>query len=542
MMFTESFEFPLFLLAIFSNIVLAVVVWLYAGKNSIKNFFVLFVAVQTAWAGVNFLSFVAIGHNYFLDVVRFVMFLAVLHSYFFILFINAFTFSERVHHFRYAMWLFSLGALVVAFLTLSPYVFSGLDHNGLPIPGPAIPVFGLFTVGSLLGGLIILVWKYNKEQSLKKRRQALYLLIGLILTILFVLLLAFIGYIRFRNVDLVRFSHLYTLPFVIFTAYAIVKHSFLNLRPILAEAGVILLIFVLFFDLLNSRDANQLTINSVVFLGALSMGILVVRGVKQEINQREKIEEIARELTDANLHLREMDQMKSEFVSIASHQLRAPLTAIKGYASMLIEGSYGKLPEKTTEPVGRIMQSAENLIAIIEDFLDLSCIEQGKLSYQFATVDIAKLAREVFQEFEPRAKEKGLGLSFFADSGGGCFAIADEGKMRQIISNLADNAIKYTPKGSVQIRIRNNHETGKLTLSVEDTGIGIAPGDMPHLFQRFSRGSKKSGRKLYTEGTGFGLYVAKSMIEAHRGRIWAESEGSGKGAKFSIELNAEQNP
>ncbi|MCI0542551.1 GAF domain-containing sensor histidine kinase [bacterium] len=251
---------------------------------------------------------------------------------------------------------------------------------------------------------------------------------------------------------------------------------------------------------------------------------------------------ITEELRAANEHLKEMDRMKSEFVSIASHQLRTPLTAIKGYASMLAEGSFGKLSEKMTEPVGRILQSADNLVAIIEDFLNLSRIEKGTLSYHFAKMDMEKLTYELVAEFKPRAEEKGLALSFTKDGLGGYATMADEGKMRQIISNLLDNSIKYTPKGEIKVHLSHDRETGKILLCVSDTGIGIAPGDMPHLFLRFSRGSKQGGRKLYTEGTGLGLYVAKEMMTAHRGRIWGESEGSGKGSKFYLELSAKQQP
>lgn len=250
-----------------------------------------------------------------------------------------------------------------------------------------------------------------------------------------------------------------------------------------------------------------------------------------------KVKERTQELEQTNARLRELDQQKSEFVSIASHQLLAPLTAIKGYASMVIEGSYGDLSEKIREPMGRVLQSANHLVAIIGDFLNLSRIEKGMLSYQFARVDMEKLTRSVFQEFELHAKEKGLAISFLADPAGGCFTTVDEGKMRQIISNLIDNAIKYTPKGSVEIIVRNNHDTGKLVLSVEDTGTGIVPDDMRRLFQQFSRGK---GRKFYTEGMGLGLYVAKEMMEAHHGRIWAESKGIGKGSKFFVELSAEK--
>jgi len=254
-------------------------------------------------------------------------------------------------------------------------------------------------------------------------------------------------------------------------------------------------------------------------------------------NLEEKVEIRTRELAEANERLREMDRMKSDFVSIASHQLRAPLTAIKGYSSMLVEGSYGKLQEKAYEAAGRILKSADNLVAIVEDFLNLTRIEQGKLSYEFVPLDIASLAREIYEGFRSHAEEKGLDIGFsIAREKGPLLVRADAGKLRQVISNLVDNALKYTPKGRVDIRFSHDKKNRTALLCISDTGIGIAPGDMPRLFERFSRGSHDGGRRLYTEGTGLGLYVARQMIEAHRGRIWAESDGSGRGSKFCIEL------
>lgn len=536
-MLTVSFEFPLFLTAIIANVALAVIVALYAPKNNSRHLFVAFVSIQILWAVTNYLAFL-VGSEYFLQTVRLVMFFASLHSLFFLLFISSF-FSENNIFRKTHVWIVVALEIVIGALVFSPYIFSMLDKNGLPVIGAGMPFFGIFVFGNFLWGFILLVRKYTTSNDGPKT-QAKYLLVGFLLTLVLIFLFAFLGYVIFKNVELVRFSHLYTLPFVIFTAYVMIRHDFMNIKPLLAELGIIFLVGVLFFNLLNSQDVNSAVLNLVTFMGATAMSMLVIRGVWLEVEQRQKIEQIAKELTEANKHLREMDRQKSEFVSIASHQLRTPLTAIKGYSSMLLEGSFGKLEKKSYEAVDRILESSKRLVNIIEDFLNLTRIEQGRLSYEFGTVEMKKLVKDVMEDLKPRADEKKLSMSFKADHEGNYFVTGDYGKLTQIVSNLVDNSIKYTPTGHVNLLLTHDRENRKITFCVEDSGVGIAKEDVGNLFKKFSRGGANGGRKLYTEGTGLGLFVAEQMIQAHRGRIWCESEGEGKGSKFFVELMAEK--
>jgi signal transduction histidine kinase len=228
---------------------------------------------------------------------------------------------------------------------------------------------------------------------------------------------------------------------------------------------------------------------------------------------------ITEELKAANTHLREMDRRKSEFVSIAAHQLRSPLTAIKGYASMLLEGSYGAVPEKMAEPLRRVFQSSDRLVNIVGDFLDLTHIEHGEVQYEKTAFDMEKLTREVMDELRPRAEEKGLRFSWTVEHGRYA-VVADYGKIRQVVSNLVDNAIKYTREGSIDVRLSLASDRSAIHLCVRDTGIGISRETLGTLFQKFSRGGMDGKAfRQYTEGTGLGLYVAKQIVDAHRGRI-----------------------
>jgi signal transduction histidine kinase len=252
--------------------------------------------------------------------------------------------------------------------------------------------------------------------------------------------------------------------------------------------------------------------------------------VYREIAQRERIEKLAKELEAANVRLKELDQLKSEFLSVASHQLRAPITAIRGYAANLIEGGYGEVPKTFIEPIGVIQESARLMVNSIEDYLNISRIEQGRMKFEKSDFDFADLAHKVVNELMPLAVKKGLTLNFVGNDP--IMVNADIGKIKQVISNLTDNAVKYTEKGSVTVTAEKAEKIARVTIS--DTGVGIAADEIPKLFSKFTRA--RGANNVNTTGTGLGLYVAKQLVEGNGGTVRIESDGVGKGSRFIIEL------
>jgi signal transduction histidine kinase len=240
-------------------------------------------------------------------------------------------------------------------------------------------------------------------------------------------------------------------------------------------------------------------------------------------------------LERANTKLKELDQLKSEFVSLATHQIRAPLSAIKGYISEIFEGDFGPYSKEIEKPLQVVFQSTENLVHIVGDFLNISRIEQGSMKYELKPLDLRQLVSESIKELKPNLDRAGLEMKFEApDTENGYEVYADVGKIKEVIANLIDNSMKYTPKGGIKISLTSNAETQKILLAVSDTGIGIAPEVIPKLFQKFTRA--KNANEVNIIGTGLGLYVAKLMVEGQGGRIWAESPGAGRGSTFYVEL------
>ncbi len=255
-----------------------------------------------------------------------------------------------------------------------------------------------------------------------------------------------------------------------------------------------------------------------------------IKGFSEKLER--EVEKRTKELQEAYEDLKKLDKAKSEFISIASHQLRTPLTAVKGYISMMQEGTYGKMPEKMEKPLDNIYVSNERLIKLVNDLLNVSRIEAGRMEMKLEKVSLEEMIVSVIEELSNVAKEKDVYLKWEKSKETLPKISLDRDKIRQVVMNVIDNAIRYTEKGGVTIKAKESD--GKIQILVSDTGVGLTKSELSKMFESFSRGA--AGTRLYTEGVGLGLYVARRFVEVHDGKIWAESKGKGKGSIFYIEL------
>lgn len=255
-----------------------------------------------------------------------------------------------------------------------------------------------------------------------------------------------------------------------------------------------------------------------------------------------ELQETSANLREANQQLAQLDKAKSEFLSIASHQLYTPLTALRGYLSMLQEGDFGAIPEKQRDVMGILRASSDRLIALIRNLLDISRIESGRLELSSESVDLVAMTRELVTELVPNAARKRLVLTFHEPVARVPHVVADAQRVRQVLLNCLDNAIKYTDTGRIDVRVdRSGHD---ILYTVQDTGRGMAPEDLRRVFGKFVRVGGGAGYRMghRTEGTGLGLFVARQIVREHRGDIWVESPGSNKGSTFFVKLPAEGTP
>jgi signal transduction histidine kinase len=318
-----------------------------------------------------------------------------------------------------------------------------------------------------------------------------------------------------------------TIFFVAAVAYAIVKYQLLKIKLIVAQVLSLFLISILFLNIFYFNNFWRFLLNLSVFILGLIFSGTLIRSVINEIEQKERISNLAEELKKANKHLKKLDQIKSEFISIASHQLRTPLSAIKGYAAMLLDEIQDS---EEKEALNKIYLANERLIKLVNDLLNLSRIERGKLEFNFKKAQLSDLINSVVGEFQVIAQRRGLKLKYHKVDLP--LMNLDVNKLRQALTNVIDNAIKYTPRGKIIVRTKIDDENA--TISVEDTGIGMRQEDLGAIYKKFQRGS--SSAEIHPDGTGIGLYVAHKIIQAHGGKIWAESEGLNKGSTFYIKL------
>jgi signal transduction histidine kinase len=235
----------------------------------------------------------------------------------------------------------------------------------------------------------------------------------------------------------------------------------------------------------------------------------------------------------AKAGLEELDKAKSQFMMATQHHLRTPLTSMQGYLDLLFGGTYGKIPKKIEEVLKKFAASTKNEIKIVNEFLDISQFQLGKKVVVVRDgVDLRPILEEAMGDIELEAKTKGIYLKTKVPRNLPKIK-ADEQKLKAAIYNIIDNSVKYTRKGGVAVKAEKVNN--KVRVIVEDTGVGMTEDQNKRLFGKlFERGDK--AQKLFTTGRGIGLYITAKIIKAHNGKIWAESEGLGKGSTFYIEL------
>ena len=316
-------------------------------------------------------------------------------------------------------------------------------------------------------------------------------------------------------------------------SYAMLKYKFMDIKIILTEFLIFLLGALLLLEIFLSQSLNLIVYKSGILIFFGIFGYLLVRSVYEEIKTKERVEALSQKLQKAYQELKRVDLAKSEFISIASHQLRTPLTVIKGYVSLLLDKKYGDA-KRADEMLKNIYLSNERLIKLINDLLDLSKIELGKMQFDFKEISFENIIDSVVRELEIVAKNKALYLKWEKPENLPKI-LGDFDKLRQVVLNVVDNAIKYTREGGLTINLKHQLSGGKNVILAEfsDTGMGIKKDELEAIFKGFDRGSYV--QKTH-EGTGLGLMIASRIIKAHKGKIWAESEGQGKGSTLFIEL------
>ncbi|MCX7589963.1 MAG: HAMP domain-containing histidine kinase, partial [Patescibacteria group bacterium] len=240
--------------------------------------------------------------------------------------------------------------------------------------------------------------------------------------------------------------------------------------------------------------------------------------------------EQAEQLRKLNEELDRANKLKSEFLSFASHQLKSPMAVIKGYVSLMIDGTIPNVPDQVKDFAIKIKKSIDDLLILIEEFMDYRRIDENRMEFNFEKVEITDFIKNIFDNYIVLAKERNLEFSLENNLEPTMVNI-DKIRFAQVIQNLIDNALKYTKQGFIKIFLTK--KDSNILICVRDSGIGMSKDLQVKLFGQFIR---DPSIKKEIQGTGLGLYIAKYIIENHKGKIWAESDGEGKGSQFCIEI------
>ena len=516
-----------------TNLVIGFLVYTYDRKNVTKQWWLLFAVSVSVWGFGSYLISMSATPDEALFWWRIAHFGVILIPSSFLIFAHYFFGSES----KFKTVALLTITLFFLFLNSTERLINSVQKmfDSIYYDAPPTSFYILFVIffGFCMTSVFVLgIRAHIKESDKFKKRQYLYFsvatLIGSIGGSTSFLPVFGIEIYPYLNASIIFF------PFII--GYAILRYNLFDLKAVITELLMFLIWILLLLKSIFSSTTQEAVISWLLFVIVVVLGIGLIRSIRKEIETRERIQKLASELSVANEHLKELDAQKTEFVSLASHQLRGPLTVIKGYGSMLLEGDFGEMSPTVKDSVEKIYKSTQDLVVIVGDYLDVSRIEQGRMQYDFSSFDLKELMCSLVTEFTPSITAAHLTIDFDITerAQNKPFIInADKGKIKQVLSNLIDNSIKYTPNGGIHVWLSHRDEK-KALITISDTGVGIHPDVLPKLFNKFLRAPDASKTNIL--GTGLGLYIARKIVESHDGTIWAESAGIGKGSTFFVEL------
>jgi signal transduction histidine kinase len=307
--------------------------------------------------------------------------------------------------------------------------------------------------------------------------------------------------------------------FMSFLAYMIVKFKAFNIKLLGAQALVWALIILVGSQFLYLADmpTTSIVLTSITLILSAGIGLLVVRSVKKVDEQRELLD-IANKNQESLLHF-------------ITHQIKGFMTKTRGIYAGILEGDYGEINGKVQAIVQYGLESETKGVDTIQNILNASNLKSGKVVFDKKEFDLTVIVKGIVDEFRKKIIDKGLELEENISSKPILF-IGDELRIHEVFKNLLDNSIHYTEHGKVSITLKDSGD--KIRYSIKDTGIGLSAADKKNLFQEGGRGETSLIHNV--ESTGYGLYIAKKIIEEHKGNIWAESQGRNKGSEFIVEL------
>ncbi|MBU6214806.1 HAMP domain-containing histidine kinase [Patescibacteria group bacterium] len=491
-------------------------------KNSTSRSFLLFAIVSIFWSITNFASARATDPILLLWLIRLVLFFAIWHAFSFFILAQQFPEPKPILQKKAFLGFLSWTA-IISIIALTPFVYESvvtIDSMITTKTGPGIALFGLSVFWFVGAGIWTLARKLFRSKGIE-RNQMEFVFTGMIMTFIFLIIFNFLFPALLNISTLVPFGGLFLLPFIVGTAYAILRYRLFDLRVALFGLLTFMLATATFFDVILANSITLVLYRVVELLLVLVAGILLIRNIIHEFRLEKE--------------LRQTNERQETLIHFIGHEVKGFLTKDMGVFAALLEGDYGTLPEElnpfVTQALAQTRQGADS----VANILKAANLKKGTVTYTKEPFDLKEVVAAAVEKEKLIAERKGLTLSFTADEGGSYRMVGDKAQINDhVIRNIISNAINYTPTGSIAVSLRRDGE--KVALEVKDSGIGITDEDKKKLFTEGGHG--KDSIKTNVHSTGYGLYIAKQIIEAHGGTITASSEGEGKGATFVVKFPA----
>jgi len=423
-----------------------------------------------------------------------------------------------------------IGVLLSSLCVFSDLILSKIDIiKGTLVwnEGPLGLYFYLYAVIALLIAFYRLFMAYRSGEPEYKNRIK-YFSYGVFLFAIFNIIFNVI-IPAFVHIDKLYWLGDYAVIFFIgYSAYAIVKYKLFNIKVITTETTVILISISLLIEVFMSSSIVEGAVIFLIWMVATYGGWVLIKSVKKEIQQREELQKLTAQLKDANEHLKEMDKLKDDFLSMASHELNTPITAIQGYLSMILEEHLaGEVNPTAKQYLTRVYESAKRLSALVKDLLNVSRIESGRIHIIYEEAQIEDLIEQAQAEVMPYVKNAGHKMTYEKPKKKMPTTWLDKTRITEVLINIMSNAVKYTePPGLIEISVSNDNKF--ITVKIKDNGRGIPKDKQDTVFAKFSQ---IDVLKDQVKGTGLGMYISKKFIELQNGKIWFEST-DGKGTTF----------